>query len=81
LYVFNLMGLHLIDPISGDFSIGADGLWIKDGEFVGPVCEITISGNLKDFLQSVSEVSKEITFNGTVVSPMLKLEDIMLAGK
>jgi len=81
LYVFSLMGLHLIDPISGDFSIGADGLWIRNGELAEPVCEVTISGNLKDFLKSIVDVGNNITFDNTVVSPTLRVINIMIAGK
>ncbi len=81
IYVVSLMGLHLADTISGDFSLGIEGLWIKDGEFSEPVAEMTIVGNLKSLLKKVSEIGNRLQYKGNVNSPMLKLEDIILAGK
>ncbi|MGB9768435.1 MAG: TldD/PmbA family protein [Dictyoglomus turgidum] len=80
-YVISLMGLHLADTISGDFSLGIEGLWIRNGEFLDPVAEMTISGNLKDFLKNISGIGNKLNFKGNINSPMLKLEDIILAGK
>jgi len=80
-YVISLMGLHLADTISGDFSLGIEGLWIKDGELAEPVAEMTISGNLKDFLKNITGIGNKLDLKGNINSPMLKLEDITLAGK
>ncbi|MEO0258521.1 MAG: TldD/PmbA family protein [candidate division WOR-3 bacterium] len=80
-YVISLMGLHLADTISGDFSFGIEGLWIKDGEFSEPVAEMTIAGNLMDFIKKITEVGNKVEYKGAINSPMLKLEDIILAGK
>ena len=81
IYIISLMGLHLADTVSGDFSLGIEGLQIKDGEFYKPLAEMTIAGNLKDLLNSISEVGSELYFKGNVVSPLIKLEDVMVSGK
>lgn len=51
LRVTEFMGLHTIDPVSGDFSIGAKGLLIENGELVGAVSGVTIASNLMDFIK------------------------------
>lgn len=80
-YVISLMGLHLADTISGDFSFGVEGLWIRDGEFAEPIAEMTIAGNLMDFMKKITEIGNKFYYKSTINSPMLKLEDIVLAGR
>ncbi len=81
LYVTEFMGLHTIDPISGDFSIGAKGLMIENGELTKPVSGVTIASNLMDFLGSIVAVGSDLEFFGAVGAPTLVVEDVVIAGR
>lgn len=76
LYVVDAMGIHTVNPISGDFSIGVTGLWIENGEIAFPVKETAISGNLLDFFRKVSAVGDDMNFYGNIGSPSLIISDI-----
>ena len=76
LYVVDAMGIHMVNPISGDFSIGVSGLWIEQGEVAFPVKEALISGNLLDFFRKISAVGDDMKFYGSLGSPSLIIPDI-----
>lgn len=76
LYIVDAMGIHMINPISGDFSIGVTGLWIEKGEVAFPVKEALISGNLLDFFRKVTAVGDDMKFYGSLGSPSLIIPDI-----
>lgn len=81
LYVTEFMGLHTVDPISGDFSIGAKGLLIDKGEFARPVSGVTIASNLMDFLKNIVAVGSDLQFFGPVAAPTLVVENVVVAGE
>jgi len=60
LYITEVMGLHTIDPISGDFSVGAAGQTLKAGRLDAPVDRIAIAGNILDLLKSVAGVATDL---------------------
>jgi PmbA protein len=63
LLVADVSGLHSgVNPVSGDFSTGADGLWIKDGQLAGPVREFTIASTLQRMLQDVVAIGSDLTW-------------------
>ena len=63
LLVADVAGLHSgVNPVSGDFSTGADGLWIKEGELADPVREFTIASTLQRMLQDVVAVGADLTW-------------------
>ena len=80
LMVTDIIGLHTADPISGDFSVGATGLWIDGGETLFPVKGIAISGNLIDMFNSVDAVGNDLKFYGQFGSPSLRLSTLNIAG-
>ncbi len=80
LYVTDAMGIHTINPVSGDFSIGVSGLWCSDGVQAYPVKEAVIAGNLLDLFDSVIAVGDDLTFLGSVGSPSLLLGPVDLSG-
>ena len=49
-----MMGLHMTDTVSGNFSLGINGWSFKDGEKRGAVKEVLITGNISDFLRKIS---------------------------
>ncbi len=79
-YILEVMGMHMADPISGDFSVGASGLWIRDGEFTRPVQGVTIAGNIIGLLNSIDGIGDDLKFYGGIGSPTIRIKDIMVSG-
>lgn len=71
LLVTDVMGMHTADAISGDFSVGASGLWIEGGRVAHPVKEAVISGNLLDFFGAVAGLGDDLRFYGRLGSPSI----------
>ncbi len=80
LYVFQFLGFG-VNMVTGDFSRGASGLWIENGELTYPVEEITVAGNLKDMLNNISEIGNDLEFRGALASPTLRIDGMMIAGE
>ena len=80
LYVTQTMGVG-INLVTGDFSQGAAGLWIENGELTFPVEEITIAGNLKEMYRNISGVGNDLVFRGASAAPTLRIEGMMVAGE
>jgi len=81
LLVTEIMGAHTANPISGDFSVGATGFWIKDGKKAYPVREITIAGNILDLMKNVDAVGNDLRFSGRIGSPSLRVKELSIGGK
>ena len=79
LYVTELIGFG-VNPVTGDYSRGAAGLWIEDGELAYPVEELTIAGNLRDMLRDVEMVGNDLALRDAVASPTLKVGRMTVAG-
>jgi len=78
--VRDIMGMHTSDPISGDFSVGFNGHTVRAGVVCGPVCEMTMSGNIIDLLGGIKEVAGDTTFIGPYGSPAVLVEGLSLGG-
>ncbi|MCX7736047.1 MAG: TldD/PmbA family protein [Candidatus Kapabacteria bacterium] len=68
------------NPTTGDLSRGAFGLWIEKGEIAFPVAEITISGNLKDLLNSIEILGDDLIFDRSITGPTIKVAEMTVAG-
>ena len=79
LYVTSLIG-YGVNLVTGDYSRGATGLWIENGELTHAVEEVTIAGNLKDMLQNISAVGDDLVFRGATASPTIRIDGMTLAG-
>ncbi|MCP9463133.1 MAG: TldD/PmbA family protein, partial [Nitrospira sp.] len=79
LYLTELIGFG-INMVTGDYSRGASGFWIENGELAFPVEEITIAGNLKQMLKDIEMVGNDLVFRGRVASPTVKIAEMMVAG-
>jgi PmbA protein len=79
LYVTDLIGFG-INMVTGDYSRGACGFWIENGELTYPVEEITIAGNLKDMFKHIEMVGSDLVFRGRIASPTVKISEMMVAG-
>lgn len=80
LYVTSLMGQG-VNMVTGDYSRGATGLWIENGELTYPVQEITIAGNLKDMFRNITAIGNDLVFRGSVASPTLRIDGMTVAGE
>ena len=80
LYVTDTMGMHMADPISGDFSLGVNGRWISKGELSYPVRGVSIAGNLEDILNRIECVGSDLEFYGSVGAPSLKIANFVIGG-
>lgn len=81
LAVTSLLNLHTIDPVSGEFSLGATGTYLEKGAPLHPVQGITIAGNLTHLLSSISAVGTDLTFGSSGIgSPTLVIAELSVGG-
>ena len=84
-YVVDIIGLHSgTNPISGQLSVGAKGIWIDKGSFSKPVKEVTIATDLLSFCKSIDKIGDDLRFmpsGGYIGSPSMLVKDITLSGK
>ena len=79
LYVTEMMG-YGFNAVTGDFSRGASGFWIEDGELAYPVSEVTISLNLDDLLKSIDAVGDDLDLRSSTASPTFRVASMIIAG-
>ncbi len=79
LYVTELIGFG-VNGVTGDYSRGAVGLWIENGELAYPVEEITVAGNLLDMLHAVEGVGNDLVFRDRTAAPTLLIGRMTVAG-
>jgi PmbA protein len=79
LYVTELIGFG-VNVVTGDYSRGAAGLWIENGELTYPVEEITIGGNLQEMLTHIALVGSDLEFRSSLAAPTLLVEGLTVAG-
>ncbi len=77
-YVTEMFG-HGVNGLTGDYSRGAAGFWIENGEIAYPVNEVTVAGNLKDMFLNMTPAS-DLTFRYGTDAPTLRIEGMTLAG-
>lgn len=80
-------GLYLTETIgfgvnlaTGDYSRGAGGMWIEDGQLAYPVQEITIAGNLSEMLTAIEMIGSDLHWRSSVAAPTLKISEMTIAG-
>ena len=78
-YVTDLIGFG-VNIVTGDYSRGASGMWIENGEFAFPVEEVTIAGNLAEMLNHVEMVGSDLDFRGAIAAPTLLISGLTVAG-
>ena len=80
LYVTEFLGQG-VNIVTGDYSRGASGLWISNGELTYPVEEITVAGNLKDLFFNIAEIASDLEFRGSVAAPTIRIEGLTVGGE
>ncbi|HEX5816967.1 MAG TPA: TldD/PmbA family protein [Methylomirabilota bacterium] len=79
LYVTDLIGFG-VNGVTGDYSRGAAGLWIDNGELAYPVEEVTVAGNLLEMLDRVEGIGNDLVLRDRTASPTLKIARMVVAG-
>jgi PmbA protein len=83
LYVQSVSGMHSgVNPVSGDFSVGAEGLMIRSGALSEPIREVTVASTLQRMLQAVVEIGSDLTWlPGVAAGQTLAIADMSLSGE
>ncbi|WP_234023608.1 TldD/PmbA family protein [Sorangium cellulosum] len=79
LYVTEMMGFGF-NAVTGDFSRGASGFWIENGQLTHPVSEVTISLNLDELLQRIDAVGDDLDLRTSTASPTFRVSAMTIAG-
>ena len=79
LYVTDLMGQG-VNQVTGDYSRGAAGFWVENGEIQHPVHEVTIAANLKDLLHRIAATGDDHDQRGNIIAPSVLIERMTVAG-
>ncbi|HXS97244.1 MAG TPA: TldD/PmbA family protein [Candidatus Limnocylindrales bacterium] len=79
-YVTELIGMG-VNIVTGDYSRGAAGLWIRNGELAFAVSEVTIAANLKDMLMGIDAVGNDLEFRSSISAPTLMIGEMTVGGK
>jgi PmbA protein len=79
LYVTELIGTSA-SAVTGDYSSGAAGLWIENGELAYPVSEITIAGNMQQMLMDLEQIGSDLEFRGSVAAPTILIREMTISG-
>jgi len=69
-----------VNTLTGDYSRGAAGYWVENGEIQFPVEEVTIAGNLKDIYQSIIAVGNDVELRGNTRTGSILVAEMTLAG-
>ena len=80
LLVTELIGFG-INNITGDYSRGAAGFWVENGEIQYPVSEITVAGNLLDMFLSIIEVGNDLDKRSNTITGSILVEQMTIAGE
>ena len=80
LLITDLMGVHMSDPISGDFSLGASGMWVEKGRPAYPVKGVTVSGSIHSLFADVADVGDDLRFFGRLGAPSVLVNEIIVSG-
>ncbi len=79
LLVTELMG-HGVNSVTGDYSRGAAGFWVENGEIRFPVEEVTIAANLRDMFKGILEVGTDVDRRGSIFTGSLLINNMTIAG-
>lgn len=78
LYVTELMGMS-VNMVTGDYSRGAGGFWIENGEIAWPVADVTVAGNLRDMFANLVPAD-DLVFRTAINAPTIRVDGMTVAG-
>jgi PmbA protein len=79
-FVTELIGSG-VNIVTGDYSRGAVGIWIKDGELAFPVSEVTIASTLQQMLNDIGEIGSDLEFLSSVSAPTIMIGEMTVGGR
>ena len=79
-FVTELIGSG-VNTVTGDYSRGAVGMWVRDGELAFPVSEVTIASTLQEMLNGIGEIGSDLEFRGSVSAPTIMIGEMTVAGR
>ncbi|NLP17577.1 MAG: TldD/PmbA family protein [Firmicutes bacterium] len=80
-YLLEVLGMHTANPISGDFSVGAAGLWIEKGELTYPVRGVAVAGNILKLFRGVEALGNDLRFYLGYGSPSIRFSPLTVSGE
>jgi PmbA protein len=80
LYLTETIGFG-VNLVTGDYSRGAAGIWIENGELTFPVEEVTIAGNLKEMFLNIEMIGNDLEMRGRIAAPTVKISQMTVAGE
>ena len=80
LFVTELIGTG-VNIVTGDYSRGAAGMWIENGEFAYPVSEVTIAANLLEMMLGIEYIGSDLEFRSTVAAPTITIREMTISGQ
>lgn len=69
-----------VNEVTGDYSKGAYGLWIRNGELAYPIAEVTISSTLQEMMRGLEMVGNDLAFHSQIGAPTIKIHEMTIAG-
>lgn len=79
LFITELIGQG-VNTVNGDYSRGACGLWIENGELTYPVAEVTVAGNLSEMLKNILYIGNDLEFRGSTSAPTIAIGGMTISG-
>jgi PmbA protein len=79
-YVTAMLGVGA-NIVTGEYSRGANGLWIENGELARPVQEVTVAGNMLQMLEDIEAVGSDLQFRGSIGAPTIRFRELTIAGE
>jgi len=80
LLITNILGAHTANPITGDFSFGASGLWVEDNKIAYPVRGAAIAGNMLELFSKIDVVGSDLRFLGSVGASSVLISEMEISG-
>ncbi|MCX8093410.1 MAG: metallopeptidase TldD-related protein, partial [Candidatus Goldbacteria bacterium] len=80
IHINSLMGLHMVDTTSGNFSLAFNGWMIEKGEITFSIKESLITGNLKNLIDKIIFIGNDLKFYGNYGSPTIIIDNIEVVG-
>jgi len=79
-FVTELIGSG-VNTVTGDYSRGAVGMWIRDGELAFPVSEVTIASTLQEMLNGIGAIGNDLEFQSSISAPTIMIGEMTVAGR
>lgn len=79
-YVTAMLG-NGANIVTGEYSRGANGVWVENGEFTHPVQEVTVAAKLTDMLAGIDAIGSDLKFRGSTGAPTLRFKELTVSGE